>query len=151
MKNEMTLTFSAISENEAFARNAVAAFCVELDPTIDQINDIKTAVSEAVTNCIVHAYADDKDGKFVTVKTDITDGIVHIVVSDTGVGIEDIQHAMQPFFTTKPEQERSGMGFTVMESFMDSLSVERNIPSGTVVSMTKTIRGADWKKKKHSD
>lgn len=151
MKNEMTLTFSARSENEAFARNAVAAFCVELDPTIDQINDIKTAVSEAVTNCIVHAYADDKDGKFVTVKTDITDGIVHIVVSDTGVGIEDIQHAMQPFFTTKPEQERSGMGFTVMESFMDSLSVERNIPSGTVVSMTKTIRGADWKKKKHSD
>lgn len=151
MKNEMTLTFSAISENEAFARNAVAAFCVELDPTIDQINDIKTAVSEAVTNCIVHAYTDGNDGKFVTVKTDITDGIVHIVVSDIGVGIDDIQHAMQPFFTTKPEQERSGMGFTVMESFMDSLSVERNMPSGTVVSMTKTIRGADWKKKKHSN
>ena len=111
MKNEMTLTFSAISANEAFARNAVAAFCV-------------------------------------TIKTTIDENTVHIVVSDYGIGIEDIEHAMQPFFTTKPDQERSGMGFTVMESFMDTLSVGRNEPNGTVVTMTKTIRGADWKEKK---
>lgn len=148
MKNEMTLTFSAISSNEAFARNAVAAFCVDLDPTVDQINDIKTAVSEAVTNSIVHAYADSAQDKFVTIKTTIEDNTVHIVVSDNGIGIADIEHAMQPFFTTKPDQERSGMGFTVMESFMDTLAVGHNEPSGTVVSMTKTIRGADWKEKK---
>ena len=149
MKNEMTLTFSALSENESFARNAVAAFCAVLDPTVDQINDIKTAVSEAVTNVIVHAYTDKREDNIVTVKTEIDDCTVHIVVSDNGVGIDDIEHAMQPFFTTKPEQERSGMGFTVMESFMDELTVERNEPSGTVVSMTKTIRGGDdWKRKK---
>ena len=148
MKNEMTLTFSAISSNEAFARNAVAAFCVDLDPTVDQINDIKTAVSEAVTNSIVHAYENNAQDKFVTIKTTIDDNTVHIVVSDNGIGIADIEHAMQPFFTTKPDEERSGMGFTVMESFMDTLSVGQNEPSGTVVSMTKTIRGADWKEKK---
>lgn len=149
MKNEMTLIFSALSENEAFARNAVAAFCVGLDPTIDQINDIKTAVSEAVTNCVVHAYPTNAEDNYVTVKTVVSDTTVHIVVSDTGIGIDDINGAMQPFYTSKPEQERSGMGFTVMESFMDSLSVENNSPRGTVVSMSKTIRGADWKDKKH--
>lgn len=151
MKNVMKLKFSAISENEAFARNAVAAFCVGLDPTIDQINDIKTAVSEAVTNSIVHAYSSDSQDNFVEIETEIEDDTVHIVISDTGVGIEDIERAMQPFFTTKPEQERSGMGFTVMESFTDKLTVEKNTPTGTVVSMTKVIRGADWKKKKHSN
>lgn len=151
MKNVMKLKFSAISENEAFARNAVAAFCVGLDPTIDQINDIKTAVSEAVTNSIVHAYFSDSQDNFVEIETEIEDDTVHIVISDTGVGIEDIERAMQPFFTTKPEQERSGMGFTVMESFTDKLTVEKNTPTGTVVSMTKVIRGADWKKKKHSN
>lgn len=151
MKNEMTLTFLAISENEAFARNAVAAFCVGLDPTIDQINDIKTAVSEAVTNAIVHAYPDSDGNDCVTVRTSIDETSVHIVVSDTGIGIDDIESAVQPFFTSKPDEERSGMGFTVMESFTDKLTVEKNEPSGTVVSMIKTIRGADWKKKKHCD
>lgn len=150
MKNEMTLTFSAISDNEAFARNAVAAFCVGLDPTIDQLNDIKTAVSEAVTNSIVHAYPDGGD-KLVTVKTTIENNTVHIVVSDEGVGIDDVDKAMQPFYTTKPEQERSGMGFTVMESFMDELAVERNTPTGTVIKMSKSLRGADWKEKKSSN
>ncbi len=150
MKNKMTLTFSAISENEGFARNAVAAFCASIDPTVDQINDIKTAVSEAVTNVIVHAYPNAEENNSVVVETEIDGDTVHIVVSDTGIGIDDIEHAMQPFFTTKPDQERSGMGFTVMESFMDVLTVERNSPTGTVVSMTKTIRGgADWKHKKH--
>ncbi|MCH5350377.1 MAG: anti-sigma F factor [Clostridiales bacterium] len=148
MHNEMTLIFSAVSENEAFARNAVAAFCVPLDPTIDQINDIKTAVSEAVTNCIVHAYPIKPEEQFVTVKTVIDGGTVHIVVSDNGVGIEDVEKAMQPFFTTKPDEERSGMGFTVMESFCDSLEVTKNVPSGTTVSMTKRVRGADWKTNK---
>lgn len=148
MKNEMTLKFSAIPENEAFARNAVAAFCVCLDPTVDQINDIKTAVSEAVTNAIIHAYPNNSTDKFVTVKTVIDDNTVHIAVSDEGVGIADVSKAMQPFFTTKPDEERSGMGFTVMESFTDELTVENNSPTGTVVSMTKAIRGADWNKKK---
>lgn len=147
MKNQMTVIFDAVSENEAFARNTVAAFCVALDPTVDQINDIKTAVSEAVTNSIVHAYPNGKNNK-ITVVTTIDDESVHIVVSDEGIGIDNIENAMQPFYTTKPEQERSGMGFTVMESFMDELKVEPNTPNGTVVSMTKTIRGADWKKKK---
>ncbi|MCI9403983.1 MAG: anti-sigma F factor [Clostridia bacterium] len=151
MKNEMTLTFSAVSDNEAFARNAVAAFCVGLDPTIDQLNDIKTAVSEAVTNSIVHAYPNGAGDKFVTVRTTIEDNTVHIVVSDEGVGIDDVDKAMQPFYTTKPEQERSGMGFTVMESFMDELSVERNTPTGTVIKMSKSLRGADWKEKKSSN
>ena len=147
MKNQMTVIFDAVSENEAFARNTVAAFCVALDPTVDQINDIKTAVSEAVTNSIVHAYPSGANNK-ITVVTTIDDESVHIVVSDEGIGIDNIENAMQPFYTTKPEQERSGMGFTVMESFMDELKVEPNTPNGTVVSMTKTIRGADWKKKK---
>lgn len=151
MKNEMTLTFSAVSDNEAFARNAVAAFCVGLDPTIDQLNDIKTAVSEAVTNSIVHAYPNGAGDKFVTVRTTIEDNTVHIIVSDEGVGIDDVDKAMQPFYTTKPEQERSGMGFTVMESFMDELSVERNTPTGTVIKMSKSLRGADWKEKKSSN
>lgn len=151
MENRMTVIFDAITENEAFARNTVAAFCVALDPTVDQINDIKTAVSEAVTNCIVHAYPERSGSDKITITTTITDDTVHIVVSDTGIGISDVQSAMQPFYTTKPEQERSGMGFTVMESFTDKLTVEPNTPTGTVVSMTKTIRGADWKKKKHSN
>ncbi len=149
MKNKMTLTFSAISENESFARNAVAAFCAELDPTVDEINDIKTAVSEAVTNCVVHAYPKDGNEHTVTVITEIDDDTVHIVVSDNGVGIDDIAHAMQPFYTSKPEQERSGMGFTIMESFTDELEVTRNEPQGTVVSMFKTIKGgAVWNRKK---
>ena len=147
MKNEMTVIFDALSAYEAFARNTVAAFCVALDPTVDQINDIKTAVSEAVTNCIVHAYSGAKGPQKITIDTAIDTDTVHIVVSDTGIGIENIENAMQPFFTTKPDEERSGMGFTVMESFMDTLEVTRNTPSGTVVTMTKTIRGADWNKK----
>lgn len=149
MKNEMTVIFDALSENEAFARNTVAAFCVTLDPTVDQINDIKTVVSEAVTNCIVHAYPTRSENNKVKITTTISDDTVHIVVSDTGIGIADVKSAMQPFYTTKPDEERSGMGFTVMESFTDKLTVEPNTPSGTVVSMFKTIRGADWKEKKH--
>ncbi|MBD5131695.1 MAG: anti-sigma F factor [Clostridiales bacterium] len=148
MTNQMTVIFDAVTDNEAFARNTVAAFCVGLDPTVDQINDIKTAVSEAVTNCIVHAYPNKDKREEISISTSIDDNSVHIVISDTGIGIEDIEAAKQPFFTTKPMEERSGMGFTVMESFMDSITVERNEPSGTVIRMTKIIRGADWKEKK---
>lgn len=136
--NEMILQVSAKSQNEAFARSTVAAFAVSLNPTLEQINDIKTAVSEAVTNAIVHGY-EGADG-MVTVRAGITGNILHISVADSGRGIEDIKKAMQPFYTTKPEQERSGMGFTVMESFMDSLEVEPNKDGkGITVIMQKTI------------
>ena len=151
MKNEMTLTFSAVSDNVGLARNAGGGFWVGLEPTIEQPTEKNTAVSEAVTNSIVHAYPNGAGDKFVTVRTTIEDNTVHIVVSDEGVGIDDVDKAMQPFYTTKPEQERSGMGFTVMESFMDELSVERNTPTGTVIKMSKSLRGADWKKKKSSN
>lgn len=151
MDNEMKLTVKALSQNEAFVRNAVAAFCVGLDPTLDQLSDIKTAVSEAVTNCVVHAYPNGNDDNYINIETKIIRDTVHIVISDFGVGIDDITHAMQPFFTTKPNEERSGMGFTVMDSFMDELTVKNNEPVGTVVSMKKTIRGDGWNAKKHCE
>lgn len=137
MDNNMSLKIKAISKNEAFARSVVGAFCVELNPTMDEINDIKTAVSEAVTNCIVHAY-NYRDGE-IEINADIDRNCLHIEIKDYGVGIEDIEKARQPFFTTKPEEERSGMGFTVMESFMDTLDIQKNSPSGTVVKMSKTF------------
>ena len=137
MENNMSLKIKAISRNDAFARSVVGAFCVELNPTMDEINDIKTAVSEAVTNCIVHAY-DYKDGE-IEINADIQGSCLHIEIKDFGVGIDDIAKARQPFFTTKPDEERSGMGFTVMESFMDTLTVEKNSPCGTIVKMSKTF------------
>ncbi len=139
--NSMILQFDARSENEAFARACVAAFVVPLAPTLEELNDIKTAISEAVTNCIVHAYL--KKGGVVTVETGLCDKTVHIAVKDEGVGIENIEEAMQPFYTTKPDEERSGMGFTVMQTFMDTLSVSRNERLGTTVTMTKRIVGEE--------
>ncbi|MCL2752277.1 MAG: anti-sigma F factor [Firmicutes bacterium] len=136
-ENTMTLTVSANTENEAFVRSTVAAFCVCLDPTLEEINDIKTAVSEAIGNSIIHGYA-EYDGA-ITVKAVIKGKTVHIEVSDEGLGIEDIERARTPFFTTKPQEERSGMGFTVMETFMDSLEVVRNSGRGITVRMTKNI------------
>jgi len=136
--NEMTLKLCALSANESFARSAVAAFCVQLNPTLEQINDIKTAVSEAVTNSVVHAYDGGTDG-YVIIDCKIIGDSVHIAVSDAGVGIKDIARAREPFFTTKPEEERSGMGFTVMESFMDSLDVKDNEGGGLKVIMVKKI------------
>lgn len=137
MDNFMTLKIKAVSRNESFARSAVAAFCVELNPTLDDLSDIKTAVSEAVTNSIVHGY-EGEDG-IVTIQAGIDGNVIHIEVSDEGKGIEDISMARQPFFTTKPDAERSGMGFTVMESFMDTLEVFHNAPHGTVVKMSKNL------------
>ena len=136
--NEMKIEFMSKSNNEAFARISVAAFVAQLDPTIEEISDIKTAVSEAVTNSIVHGY-EDKIG-VVTVKCRINENDVYIEVSDNGKGIENIEMAKQPLYTTKPNLERSGMGFTIMESFMDELSVESILGLGTKVSMKKSIR-----------
>ncbi|HEY8423604.1 MAG TPA: anti-sigma F factor [Clostridia bacterium] len=137
--NEMTLIIPALSKNEAFARSAVAAFAVELNPSIEEINDIKTAVCEAVTNSIVHGY-DKKEG-YITIKAKIIGRVLHIEISDNGVGIQDIEKARQPYFTTKPDEERTGMGFTVMETFMDTLDVLPNENGGVKVIMTKTIKG----------
>ena len=131
----MTLIVKAVSENESFSRSTVAAFAVQLNPSLDEVNDIKTAVSEAVTNCVVHAYEGRGEG-YITIKCDIKGATLHIAVSDTGVGIADVARAREPFFTTKPEQERSGMGFTIMETFMDKLDVESGA-LGTTVYMEK--------------
>jgi stage II sporulation protein AB (anti-sigma F factor) len=137
--NEMILTIPALSKNESFARSAVAAFAVEMDPSLEEINDIKTAVCEAVTNSIVHGY--DRQEGFITIRAKIIGKTLHIEISDNGVGINDISKARQPYFTTKPEEERTGMGFTVMETFMDSLEVAPNENGGVKVIMRKTIKG----------
>lgn len=135
--NAMELIFDAKSENESFARVTAAAFCTRLDPTVEEIADIKTAVSEAVTNSIVHGY-EGKDGK-IHLKVSIMESEVTIEVHDDGVGIENVERAMEPLYTTKPEQERSGMGFSFMEAFMDELKVFSGKNSGTTVLMKKKI------------
>ncbi len=139
-ENEVNIDFLSKSENEAFARAAVAAFAAQADPTIEEIADIKTAVSEAVTNSIVHGYADKRG--IVYINCALKDDLLTITVKDNGKGIKDVKQAMQPMFTTNPEQERSGMGFTVMETFMDEVKVESILGVGTKVTMEKTI-GAD--------
>ncbi len=135
--NEMKLEFSSKTCNEAFARIAVAAFVSQLDPTIDELSDIKTAVSEAVTNSIIHGY-DDENG-IVKIEAKIYIDTVQIEISDNGKGIEDVEMAMKPLYTSKPDLERSGMGFTIMESFMDEIKVESAIGFGTKVCMKKKI------------
>lgn len=136
--NEMNLEIMSKSCNEAFARITVAAFVSQLDPTIDEIADIKTAVSEAVTNCIIHGYENNVGIIKINCKIDKRKIIVEI--SDTGKGIENIDIAKEPLYTTKADLERSGMGFTIMESFMDELKVESILGLGTKVTMTKTIK-----------
>ncbi|MBQ9197960.1 MAG: anti-sigma F factor, partial [Clostridia bacterium] len=132
--NQMKMEFSSVPENEGFARVAVSAFAVQLNPTLDVLADIKTAVSEAVTNAIVHGYG-DRPG-LVTVTAILgADGVLDIAVIDQGRGIADIAQAMQPFFTTQPEKERSGMGFSVMQTFMDEVTVESVPGQGTTVRM----------------
>ena len=135
--NKMNLKFSAISENESFARLAVASFCSNSNLTIEDITDIKTAVSEGVTNSIVHGYADSSGD--VEINVEIYEDKIHIEIIDFGIGIEDIEKAKKPFYTSKPESERSGMGFTVMEGFMDEMYVESNLESGTKVTLIKKI------------
>lgn len=138
MSNIMEVKFSAKSENESLARVIVASFAAKLDPTLDEMADIKTAVSEAVTNAIIHGY-DEDESKFVYLRCEIEKDIIKIVVEDRGNGIDDIQMAMQPLYTSKPELERSGMGFTVMESFMDGVAVSSIKGDGTKIVMTKKI------------
>jgi len=136
--NQMVTTFLSQPENESFARVVIAAFAVQLSPTVSEIADIKTAVSEAVTNAIVHGYEGTRGT--VTLRAAIDDRILTVEISDTGRGISDIQQAMEPFFTTHPEQERSGMGFAVMKTFMDDLHVESTPGKGTRIRMRKRIR-----------
>ena len=128
-ENEMKLEFDARSVNEGFARMAVAAFVAELNPTLDEISDIKTAVSEAVTNAIIHGY--ENEVHKVSIRCRIDENVFTVEVSDKGKGIEDIEEAMRPMYTTKPEQDRSGMGFAFMEAFMDSVEVESEPGKGS--------------------
>ena len=137
IKNEMKLEFLSKSSNEAFARIAVAAFASQLDPTIEEIADIKTAVSEAVTNSIIHAYP-NKEG-IIKVHSKLYENEIEVEISDTGEGIENIAEAREPLYTTKGNLERSGMGFTIMESFMDNLTVESIVGLGTKITMKKRI------------
>ena len=136
-KNRMELKITALSENESFARLAVASFCSTEKLTYEDVSDIKTAVSEAVTNCIVHGYEGSKGDIFIT--TTIYDTHIEIVIKDNGIGIPNVEEAIKPFFTTKKEQERSGMGFTVMEGFMDKMVVNSIEGAGTEVILTKKI------------
>jgi len=134
--NKMSIEFVSKSQNEGFARVAVAAFVAQLDPTVDEINDVKTAVSEAVTNSIIHGYENKEDG-LVRIDAEINENEVTLVISDNGTGIEDIGQAMEPLYTSRPDLERSGMGFTVMETFMDELKVESEKGIGTKVVVKK--------------
>lgn len=131
------LEFNSESENEGIARVVTSAYIMRFDPDMEEMEDIKTAVSEAVTNCIVHAYSDE-NGK---IEMDISDkeNVVKIEITDHGVGIPDVKKAMEPMYTTKPEEERTGMGFSFMEAFMDSLEVESTPGKGTLVKMSKII------------
>lgn len=137
-ENEMRLEIMSKSNNEAFARITVAAFAAQLDPTIEEIADIKTAVSEAVTNSIIHGY-ENTEGK-ITIVAKLYDNTIQIEISDSGKGIEDVEMAKQPLYTSKPDLERSGMGFTIMESFMDEVKVESIVGLGTKITMKKKIK-----------
>lgn len=142
MHNEMEVRFLSLSGNEGFARAVAAAFAAQMNPGIEELSDIRTAVSEAVTNAIIHGY-DQRPDRIVTMQMEISDDDLTVIVRDDGCGIGDIELARKPFFTSKPELERSGMGFSVMEAFMDFLDVQSNLGSGTTVTMRKRIRHAN--------
>jgi len=137
--NELKMTFPSLSENERFSRLAVSGFLSQLNPQIDELSDIKTAVSEAVTNCIVHAYRNVTGLIFMQVRI-MENSKVYIKIRDKGCGIEDIKKAMEPLFTTAPEEERAGLGFAVMESFMDQIKVRSAEGKGTTVIMEKSLK-----------
>lgn len=140
--NEMELIFDAVSANESLARIAVAAFVTEKNPTLEELSDIKTAVSEAVTNAIIHGYEKEPGKVFLRCKWQ--DKLLVLEIEDKGVGIDNISRAMEPLFTTKPDAERSGMGFSFMEAFMDELEVESTPGEGTLVRMQKEIGYNPW-------
>lgn len=135
--NEMELVFDSVSVNEGFARVAVAAFMTQLNPTVEEVADVKTAVSEAVTNAIIHGY--EKEVEKIKIHCQLEGQIIYIEIEDYGKGIEDVKQAMEPLYTSKPELERSGMGFSFMEAFMDEISVESELGKGTKVKMQKEI------------
>lgn len=145
IENEMKLEFVSKSNNEAFARIAVAAFAAQLDPTLEELADIKTAVSEAVTNCIIHGY-ENMEGK-IKIIAKIIQNNIEIEISDTGKGIENVEMARKPLYTSKANLERSGMGFTIMESFMDEVQIESVLGLGTKITMKKAIE----KQEKYND
>ncbi|MBA4495693.1 anti-sigma F factor [Paenactinomyces guangxiensis] len=138
-KNFMELKFASRSENEAFARVAVASFVSQLDPTMEELTDIKTVVSEAVTNAVIHGYEEQAEG-MIYIRTEIEGSRVSITISDQGVGIPDVNEARQPLYTSKPELERSGMGFTIMENFMDEVAIHSKPGQGTTVYMVKYLK-----------
>lgn len=135
--NEMEIRFDSRSENEGFARVSVASFLTQLNPTVEEVADVKTAVSEAVTNAIIHGY--EQRVETVRIHCSIENQLFTVEISDRGKGIANVEKAMEPLFTTKPEDDRSGMGFSFMEAFMDSVEVESKVGEGTSVKMTKTI------------
>ncbi len=137
-KNKIRLTFSACSENEAFARSVISCFALALNPSVAELSDVKTAVSEAVTNAIVHGYP-DTNGE-ITMEAEILGNSLHINIFDEGVGIENLEQALEPFYSTKENDERSGMGFTIMKSFMDSVNVISSKGNGTKIYMTKKLK-----------
>ncbi|SER14722.1 stage II sporulation protein AB (anti-sigma F factor) [Gracilibacillus ureilyticus] len=139
MNNSMQLQFKSISENEAFARVSVAAFVSQIDPTMNEITEIKTVVSEAVTNAIIHGYEEDPN-QTVFIECEITDSTLSIVIEDHGIGIDNVDLAKEPLFTSKPELERSGMGFTIMENFMDKVNVISKPGIGTKVTLIKDFQ-----------
>lgn len=138
-RNFMQLQFSSRSENEAFARVAVASFITQLDPTMEELTDIKTVVSEAVTNCIIHGYENNPDG-IVFISVILENDSVELIIEDRGVGIPDIDMARQPLYTSKPELERSGMGFTIMENFMDHVEITTGDGIGTKIRLVKHLQ-----------
>ena len=148
-ENEMKLEFVSKSNNEAFARIAVAAFVSQLDPTIEELADIKTAVSEAVTNCIIHGY--ENSSGIIKIISKIFANTIEIEISDTGKGVENIELARKPLYTSKSNLERSGMGFTIMESFMDEVNIESVVGLGTKITMKKLIKRPEEKEEKELD
>ncbi|MCH5193523.1 MAG: anti-sigma F factor [Oscillospiraceae bacterium] len=138
MINEIKCVFPAYSRNEGLARSVVTSFAAQLDPSVSEVGEIKTAVSEAVTNCIVHAYREEK-GNIEMVVRALESNVLYIKIRDKGCGIEDIKQAMEPLYTSAPEEERAGLGFAVMESFMDKVSVRSKPGKGTSVIMTRKI------------
>lgn len=142
MRNEMNLQFSALSQNESFARVTVAAFITQLDPTLDELTEIKTVISEAVTNAIIHGYENNPEG-IVYISVVLEEQTVTLTIRDEGIGIVDLEEAMQPLFTSKPDLERSGMGFTIMENFMDHCEVISSINEGTTIKVKKYLSNSN--------
>lgn len=143
--NKMRLEFAALSDNESFARMAVAAFITPLNPTLEEMSDVKTAISEAVTNAVLHGYENRNSLEDrVFMDCSLRGDVLEVEISDRGIGIEDVRLAMEPLYTSKPEQDRSGMGFAFMEAFMDNLEVESEVGCGTVVRMCKKIGTSSW-------